>query len=145
MPSMDNVEDYLRSVEEYFYSSLLAVTYSLPDVHEVVNQLWVDISRYGPDLPNVHIPSIGSFQIPPPPPPPPPAPPSSWLSRSVEWVDHHPWKTTGVVAGVVGAGLLVGYGRMLSRRKRLIRAQRINTGDHRQVVGKTSYCRVSCC
>jgi len=135
---MDGVEEYLRSVEEYFYSSLLSVTYSIPDVHEAVNQLWLDISRYGPSLPDVHIPSIGNFQIPPPAPPPPPPAPSSLLSRSADWVDRHPWKTTGIVVGVVGAGLLVGYGKVLSRRRHLSRTQKIQTGEHRQVVGKTS-------
>jgi hypothetical protein len=144
MPSLDGVEEYLRSVEEYFYSSLLAVTYSIPDVHEAVNQLWVDISRYGPSLPDVHIPSIGSFQIPPQPPPPPPPPPPSWLSRSVDWVDRHPWKTTGIVVGVVGAGLLVGY-KVLSRRSRLIRSPKIRIGEHRRVAGRTScYCFPAC-
>ena len=137
MPYLDDVEEYLRSVEAYFYSSLLAVTYSIPDVHEVVNQLWVDISRYGPGLPSfpeVHIPTLGDFQVPPPPPPPPPVP-TSWISRSTHWIGRHPWKSSGLVIGVVGAGLLVGYGRLITRRRHF-RAQ-TQVGQYRQVVGKT--------
>lgn len=141
MPSLDNVEEYVRSVEEYFYSSLSAVTYSLPDVHEVVNQLWVDISRYGPGLPTfpeVHIPSLGEYQVPPPPPPPPPVS-TSWITRSTDWVERHPWKTTGIVVGVVGAGLLVGYRDSLRRRKHTHRNQKAHVVEHRQVVGEFTY------
>lgn len=136
---MDDVEEYLRSVEDYFYSSLLAVTYSLPDVHEVVNQLWVDISRYGPGMPSfpeVHIPTLGEFQVPlPPPPPPPPPMPTSWITRSTHWIGRQPWKASGIVVGVVGAGMLVGYSRLTTRRRHL-RTQRVQIGEHRQVVGK---------
>jgi len=143
MPSLDNVEEYVRSVEEYFYSSLSAVTYSLPDVHEAVNQLWVDISRYGPGLPNfpeVHIPrSLGDFQVPPPPPPPPPIVPSTWLGRSASWVERHPWKVTGVVLGIVGAGLLVGYRDSLSKKRNMYRAQKTQASERRQVVGKPRF------
>ncbi|KDR81713.1 hypothetical protein GALMADRAFT_239864 [Galerina marginata CBS 339.88] len=118
MPSLDNIEEYLASVEEYFHSSLTSVTHSLPDVHEVVNQLWVDISRYGPGMPafpDVHIPSLGDFQVPPPPPPPPPVT-SSWISQSTDFIGRHPWKTSGVVVGIVGVGLLVGYRDSFVRR-----------------------------
>ncbi|KAH9483940.1 hypothetical protein JR316_0003418 [Psilocybe cubensis] len=119
MPSFDNVEEYLASVEEYFHSSLTAVTHSLPDVHEVVNQLWIDISRYGPGMPGfpeVTIPSLGDFQVPPPPPPQPTVP-SNWVSQSTDWIGRHPWKASGIVFGVVGAGLLVGYRDTLLRRQ----------------------------
>lgn len=134
MPALDSVEECLRSAEEYFYSSLLTVTYNLPSVHEVVNQIWVDISRYGPGLPEVHIPS---FQAPPPPPPPPPPVPTPWVTRSTDWVERHPWKATGLVVGVVGAGLLVGYGGLLSRRKRHLRkSQKVHPGERCQVVGQ---------
>ncbi|KAJ3499929.1 hypothetical protein NLJ89_g10012 [Agrocybe chaxingu] len=136
MPSLDSVEEYLQSVEEYFYSSLSAVTYSLPDVQEVVNQLWVDISRYGPGMPafpEVHIPTLGDFQVPPPPPPPPPPP--SWIEQSASLAGRHPWKTTGIVIGVVGAGLLVGYRHSVAKRsRRLYTSQKVHSDERRQIV-----------
>jgi hypothetical protein len=140
MPSLDNVEEYLASVEEYFYSSVTAVTHSLPDVHEVVNQLWIDVSRYGPGMPafpEVHIPTLGDFQVPPPPPPPPPVS-SSWVGNSASWVGRHPWKASGVLVGVVGAGLLVGYRDVFKRRtKHLYTTHKArSTTERRQIVGE---------
>ncbi|KAF8965227.1 hypothetical protein BDZ97DRAFT_1699675 [Flammula alnicola] len=145
MPSLDNIEEYLASVEEYFYSSVSVVTHSLPDVHEVVNQLWVDIARYGPGMPafpEVHVPTLGDFQVPPPPPPPPE--PSSWVSQSADWVGRHPWKTSGIVVGVVGAGLLVGYRDVFVRRTgHLHHARKAQPTERRQIVvvlgGDTPY------
>ena len=141
MPSLDNVEEYLASMEEYLYSSVTAVTHSLPDVHEVVNQLWIDISRYGPGMPafpEVHIPTLGDFQVPPPPPPPPPVS-SSWVGNSASWVGRHPWKASGVLVGVLGAGLLVGYRDVFKRRtKHLYTTHKArSTTDRRQIVGES--------
>ncbi|KIM49354.1 hypothetical protein M413DRAFT_438540 [Hebeloma cylindrosporum] len=147
MPSLDNVEEYLASVEEYFYSSVSAVTHSLPDVHEVVNQLWIDISRYGPGMPafpEVHIPTLGDFQVPPPPPPPPRVS-SSWVGTSASWIANHPWKASGIVVGVAGAGLLVGYRDVFKRRTRnLYTSHKARTAtERRQIVvvlgGDTPY------
>ena len=137
MPSLDNVEEYFAIVEEYFYSSVTAVSRGFP---EAVNQLWVDISRYGPGMPafpEVHIPTLGDFQVPPPPPPPPPMP-TSLLEQSAAWMERHPWKTSGIVVGAVGAGLLVGY-RGLWFRRRHVYATSIKTSssaERRQIVGE---------
>ncbi|KAJ2913715.1 hypothetical protein MD484_g6688, partial [Candolleomyces efflorescens] len=112
MSSRDRIEEYLHSVEEYFYSSVSTITHGLPDVHEVANRLWIDISRYGPGLPafpEVSIPSLGDFQVPPPPPPPPKALPSSFAHSLTSWVQDNPRKASGIVVGVVGAGLFVGF------------------------------------
>lgn len=142
MPTFDNIEEYLAYVEEYFFYSVNAVTHSLPDVNEVVNQLWVDISRYGPGMPafpDVHVPSLGDFQVPPPPPPPPPEP-SSWVGQTTDWVARHPWKTSGLVAGIVGAGLLVGYRDKVSRRaKHIYHRKKSQSPDSLQIVGKWYY------
>lgn len=139
MPTFDNIEEYLAFVEEYFYHSINAVSHSLPDVNEVVNQLWVDISRYGPGMPafpEVHVPSLGDFQVPPP--PPPALEPSSWTGSYADWVGHHPWKTSGVVLGVVGAGLLVGYRERVSKRaKHLYHRKKGNSTERLQIVGRT--------
>ncbi|TFK42479.1 hypothetical protein BDQ12DRAFT_703011 [Crucibulum laeve] len=133
MDAVEKIEEYLASVEEYFFSSLSAVTHSVPDVHEAVNRIWVDISRYGPGMPafpEVHIPTLGDFQVPPPPPPPPPSP--SWIGRSAGWVGKHPWKTSGIAIGVVGAGLLVGYTTMTTKRNTY--RVRVKSTERRQVV-----------
>ena len=139
MPSLDNIEEYFASVEEYFFSSVTAVSHSLPDVHEAVNQLWVDISRYGPGMPafpEVHIPTLGDFQVPPPPPPPPHVP--SWFEKSATWIGHHPWKASGIIVGAVGAGLLVGYRNPWFRRRRVYATSMKTSSsvERRQIVGE---------
>ncbi|KAF8163410.1 hypothetical protein B0H34DRAFT_764941 [Crassisporium funariophilum] len=145
-PSLDNVEEYLASVEEYFYASLSAVTHSLPDVHEAVNQLWVDISRYGPGMPafpEVRIPTLGDFQVPPQPPPPPPST-WSWIDQSSGWIGRNPWKSGGLIVGVVGAGLMVGYRDSLTKTThRLYTTKTQRSNERRQIVvvlgGDTPY------
>ena len=140
MPSLD-IEEYLASVEEYFFSSVTAVSRGLPGVHEAVNQLWVDISRYGPGMPafpEVHIPTLGDFQVPPPPPPPPAMP--TLLERSAAWIGHHPWKTSSIVVGAVGAvgaGLLVGY--RFNKRRHLYATgiKKSSSVERRQIVGES--------
>lgn len=138
----DKVEEYLSVVEQYVSSSISAVTHGLPDVHEVANQLWVDISRYGPGLPafpDVRIPPLGDFQVPPPPARTAP-PPETWLDQSVDWVGRHPWKTTGIaVAGTVGVGLLIHYNapsfNFRRRRHQLHASHKFGLADRRQIVG----------
>ncbi|THU84909.1 hypothetical protein K435DRAFT_783587 [Dendrothele bispora CBS 962.96] len=128
---MDKLEEYLEALEELIYTSLDAAS---PDnVKERLNQLWLDITRYGPaipHLPDVRIPGLGDFDVPPPPPPPPPR---TWTEKTFEWIDNHPWKTGGIVAGVVGVGLLVGYGGVYYR---FVRTRRLKTtsNERRQVV-----------
>ncbi|KAJ8072632.1 hypothetical protein PM082_016191 [Marasmius tenuissimus] len=132
--NMDKIEGYLESLEELIYSSLDAA--SPGAIRETINQIWVDITRYGPSLPNipeVRLPGLGAFEVPPPPPPPPP---SSWYERSLDWAEKHPWKARGVIAGVVGGGLLVGYGGVYMRAVRArntIRSASSST-ERRQVV-----------
>ncbi|KAF5373655.1 hypothetical protein D9758_000779 [Tetrapyrgos nigripes] len=106
--AMDKLEEILESVEEFLSTSLTAP--SPDDVKDRLNQLWADITRYGPtmpQLPDVRIPGLGDFDVPPLP---PPQPPRTRYEDTLEWIDNHPWKATGVALGVVGAGLLVGYG-----------------------------------
>lgn len=141
MSSLDKLEEAVHTIEQYFYSTVSTVTQGLPDVHEVANRLWIDISRYGPGIPafpEVHIPSLGDFQVPPPPPPPPA--PASFIENLGKWVQDHPRKASGVVVGVVGTGLLIGYRRAFPGRpptrtvsNRAIAGQ---SGERRQVVGE---------
>ncbi|KAF5358429.1 hypothetical protein D9756_001467 [Leucocoprinus leucothites] len=139
MDTLDKIEEYLASVEEYFFSSLSAVAHGLPDVHEVADRLWIDISRYGPGLPafpEVRIPSLGDFQVPPPPPPPPTSPAFLWLEKSSDWVAKHPWKTAGFTVSAVGTSLLVGYSITRTRRRgpQRLRSQQAKPSTRRQVV-----------
>ncbi|KAG5636414.1 hypothetical protein H0H81_008155 [Sphagnurus paluster] len=134
--TIEKVEEYLESLEEYFFSSLAAATTDLPNVHEAVNRLWVDISRYGPGMPSfpeIHLPALGDFQIPPPPPPPPPPVHISLFNKSTNWVKKHPWIISTVVVGVVGGGLLAGYGSLHARKRNNYKVKS-QSHERRQVV-----------
>jgi len=134
-PSTQRIEEVLESLEETVYASLSAATPDLPGLQETFNRLWDDVSRFGPNLPDIHVPSLGDFHVPPPPPPPPP--PKTVVERSIDWCQENPWTILG--AGL-GAGLLIGYG---SHKYRVYRRQRgarhISTTsvprERRQVVG----------
>ncbi|PCH37748.1 hypothetical protein WOLCODRAFT_87586 [Wolfiporia cocos MD-104 SS10] len=134
-PTVEQIEDYLESLEELLLSSLQAATPDLPRVSETVQRLWEDVSRFGPQslppLPNVRIPGLGAFEVPPPPPPPPPSIPSSYFP--VGWVNEHPWTSLGISATVVGAGLLAGYG-FRHNHARTARVRTSTGSDRRQVV-----------
>lgn len=139
MDTVEKIEEYVHSLEEYFFSSLSAATTDLPNIHEAVNRLWDDISRYGPGMPSfpeVHLPTIGDFQIPPSPPPPPPLLHSSLVHRSADWAKRHSWL---VSTAVLGTSLLVGYRTFTSssRRKKSHRLRPQST-ERRQVVGESS-------
>ncbi|KAH9950300.1 hypothetical protein B0H21DRAFT_889176 [Amylocystis lapponica] len=112
VPTIEQLEEYLDTLEDYVFSSLQAATPDLPHVSDAIHRLWEDVSRFGPQsmpsLPDIHIPSLGTFEVPPPPPPPPP--PKSFWEHSADWAAEHPWTTAGIGVSVVGAGLLVGYG-----------------------------------
>lgn len=135
MDTIENIEEYLESVENYFFSSLSAATTDMPNVQEAVNRLWLDISRYGPGMPEIHLPSLGNFQVPPPPPPPPPPPHLTWLSRSADCIGRHPWTTSAVVIGVAGAGLLLVYRTIGATKRNKYRIK--TTSERQQVVGKS--------
>jgi hypothetical protein len=142
MDTVEKIEEYFESLEEYVFSSLSAATAEFPSVHEAVNRLWLDISRYGPGMPTfpeMHLPHLGDFQVPPPPPPPPPPPHLTWISKSAHWFARHPWMTSTVVVGVVGVGLLAGYRAADTRKQRRYRVK-AQTSERQQVVGKSSRC-----
>jgi len=139
METVDRIEELFASFEEQVFASLAAV--GLPSFHEVTDRLWIDISRYGPGLPafpEVHIPSLGDFQIPPPPPPPPASAASQWLEKSSNWIGKHPWKTLGMFMSLAG---VAGYLVIQARRKELyrLRRQQLKSSVRRQVVGEPQY------
>ncbi|KAG7089696.1 hypothetical protein E1B28_011351 [Marasmius oreades] len=131
--NMDKIEEYLESLEELIYSSLDAASPGY--IRETINQLWIDITRYGPSLPNmpeIRLPGLGDFEVPPPPPPPPP---SSLYERSCTWAEKHPWKAGGIALGAVGTGLLVGYGGVYMKAVKARKALKSSSStERRQVV-----------
>jgi hypothetical protein len=130
--SQEEIEEYLESVEDYFWSA----TPDLPNVREAFHRLWVDVSRFGPQnlpsLPEMHVPGLGAFELPPPSPPPPP---KSWLENSADWVSLHPWAVGGIVATVTGASLLVGYSSM-HRHARFKKVKPAAIAERRQVISE---------
>ncbi|KAJ3888605.1 hypothetical protein GG344DRAFT_89863 [Lentinula edodes] len=140
MTTIEKLEEYLDALEEYVFASF-AATAPTPGIRESINQLWVDIARYGPTIPasindatmsvRKRIPGLGDFEIPPPPPPPPPM---SWEEKSRDWVENHPWIVGGiVVVGLgVGTGLLAGY--RYHRAARRSRSRPEHSHSRRQVV-----------
>jgi hypothetical protein len=135
-PSVQQIEEVLESLEDIVYASLSAATPDLPRVRETFDRLWDDVSRFGPNLPDIHVrvPGLGDFHVPPPPPPPPP--PKGMVEKLIDWCQENPWTVLGVG---VGAGLLVGYGSHKYRVHRRQRVRHISTTsiprERRQVVG----------
>ncbi|KAJ7510173.1 hypothetical protein B0H11DRAFT_1790392 [Mycena galericulata] len=119
---MEQIEEYLEDMFQ-----------SLENIPHTISQLWLDITRYGPPMPSfpdVHLPGrLGDFEIPAPPPPPPPA---SWIEQSTGWIDKNPKQTAGIVAAVVGTGL-ISYGTVYMRT---LKARRLKekSNERRQVV-----------
>ena len=62
------------------------------------------------------------------------------MESSIDWVSLHPWAVGGIVVGVAGTGLLVGYGSMHKHaRFRKSRAAMTASNERRQVVGEYVY------
>jgi hypothetical protein len=133
IPTVEEIEDYLQSIEGLFYSTVYSATPDLPNFREAVHRLWIDVSRYGPGLPASfpEIPGLGVFEVPPPPPP----VPKSWLEGSTHWVGTHPWTTSGIVVGALGAGLLVSYGVYRMKEAGITKIRAVSK-ERRQVVGE---------
>ncbi|KAI0306402.1 hypothetical protein B0F90DRAFT_1863780 [Multifurca ochricompacta] len=107
----------------------------MPNIQEALNRLWADVSRFGPPIPEIRLPMLGDFEVPPPPPPPPPPLPRSLLDDVTDWAAENPWKATGLGVSVAGVGLLVGYNAYLARTQFRLH-KRYHTAGHerRQVV-----------
>ncbi|KAI0934619.1 hypothetical protein AcV5_006402 [Taiwanofungus camphoratus] len=135
VPTIEQIEEYLESIEEIVIASLNAATPDLPRVSEAIRRLWEDVSRFGPQslsLPDIQFPGLGAFEVPPPPPPPPP--PRSLWAQAADWVSEHPWTAAGISVGV-GAGLLVGYRSFhLKHNARSRRVRATASMERRQVV-----------
>ncbi|GJJ12560.1 hypothetical protein Clacol_006803 [Clathrus columnatus] len=127
--TMEQIESYFISVEEFFSSSLTSVAPDLPHLREAAHRIWTDITRFGPpSLPN--IPGLGSFKIPPPPPPPPlKPPPSTW-----DWLSDHRWIVVGTSAGIISTSILTAYG-LMSFKRYCSRVNESANGKRHQIVG----------
>jgi hypothetical protein len=131
VPSKEDIEEYLRSLDQWVHSSYHAATADIPSMQAIVNRIWVDLGRYGP--PTIPLPGLGVFEVPPPPPPPEPNP--SWLERTGGWIANNRWKALGLgLCIVVGSGLLVGYASAKIRRSRS-RSKHRNGNDRKDVAG----------
>jgi len=135
MPLSEGIQDYIESVEDYVYVSYTSAMAEMPNIHEALNRLWADVSRFGPAIPEIRLPVLVEVPSPPPPPPPPP-PPGSLFNNVTDWVTENPWKASGIGVGVVGVGLLVGYNAYWARtQSRLHKRHHAATHERRQVVG----------
>jgi hypothetical protein len=128
MPTIEQVEEYLEHIEDLLFSSLNAAATELPNISEAINRLWVDISRYGPEIPSfpeVRLP-VGDYRLPPP--PPPPSPPKSVIER----IAAH--KST--IAATLGVGILAAScGALYIKSQSRSRVHARKTSERRKVVG----------
>ncbi|THG99826.1 hypothetical protein EW026_g2587 [Hermanssonia centrifuga] len=142
LPTVENIEEYLQHVEEVVVATVIAAAPDLPNVKQAFQNFWEDINRFGPwksmpSFPEMKKATLGAFEVPPPPPPPPV--PKGFMERSADWVGAHPWKTASIATGIVGAGLLIGYGglryRGVVKSKKLRAAASMGAStERRQVV-----------
>lgn len=145
MPSRDQIDAYISSVEDYVYQSYEFVT-NVDNLNDSVQRLWMHVTRFGPpEMPDIRLPGLGRFEIPAPSPPPPPPPPKAWYEGAADWAGRNKMLTGALCASAVGAGLFVGYG-ILNRSKLQARARRLhknvgsNTSTRRLLVGESSLC-----
>jgi hypothetical protein len=129
--TIEQIEEYLEDMFQ-----------SLETIPSTLSQVWVDITRYGPPMPSfpdVHLPGLGDFEIPPPPPPPPPA---TWIEQSTDWIYNNPRQTAGIITGgILGTGL-ISYGAVYMRSSRA-RKLKEKPQERRQVVGTYSLVWIS--
>ena len=141
MPLPESVQEYLESIEDHIYVSFSSTKAEMPNIQEALNRLWADVSRFGPSIPEIHLPVI--VEVPPPPLSPPPPPPNSLLDDVADWAAENPWKASSLGVGVVGLGLLAGYHAYRARtQSKLHKRHHTATHERRQVVGM--YWPVSC-
>lgn len=135
LPTIDQIDAYLDSVEQIVVTSLSAATPDLGQVSEAINRLWQDVLRHSPQAVPATLKGLGAFEVPPPPPPPPP--PKGLWENTADWVADHPWTVAGLGIGVVGAGLLVGYASPRFHRRTRVGARRHvapTSTERRQVI-----------
>jgi hypothetical protein len=136
---VSQLEEYVEYVEDVVVSSVHAVTPDLVIVREAFGRLWADVNRLWPTAVS-EMKKIPGFEVQMPPPPPPP-PPRTWTQSAADWLGRHPYKAAGIGFGVVGAGLLAGYGGIYMQRNFKLAGLRVaSSGDRRLVVGTPISC-----
>jgi hypothetical protein len=134
MSLSEDIQEYLESIEDSIYVSFSSARAEMPNIHEALNRLWADVSRFGPAIPEIRLPVL--IEVPPPPPPPPPPPSSSIFDNVTDWAAANPWKASSVV----GVGLLVGYNAYRARTQARLQKRAPTTNhERRQVVGTTGF------
>jgi hypothetical protein len=129
----DGIQEHIESIEDYIYVSYSSAMAQMPNIQEALNRLWADVARFGPAIPEIHLPVLIEVPPPPPPPPPPPVPP---LENVMDWAFDNPWKASSLGVGVVGMGLLVGYSAYRAKsQSRSHRRYHAASHERRQVVG----------
>jgi hypothetical protein len=132
MPSLQDVEDAIHSVENY-------IGQQIPIIVQSFHRLAEDLGRFGPPslppLPAIPLPSVGPFISVPPPPPPPPPVPQSLSERVEEWVLKHKLAVLGL-GTVAGVGLASSYLFYANAVNRAAVAGKAKQADKKDVVGK---------
>ena len=146
MPTREQIDAYIASVEDYVYQSYEFVT-NIDAMNDSVQRLWMHVTRFGPpEMPDIRLPSLGLFEVPAPAPrlPPPPPPPTAWYEDAAHWMNRNKALTGALCASAVGAGLLVGYrvsrkAHAKSRRLHNHRTIGVNSSTRRLLVGKSHF------
>lgn len=139
LPTVENIEEYLQHVEQLVITTVSSAAPDLPNVRNAFQRLQEDLARFWPQalppLPDIKMPNLGAFEVPPPPPPLPTS--KSAFERSVDWVGAHPWKAAGLGLGLVGVGALARYGGTYYLHASTSKRHRVNVSstERRQVVG----------
>jgi hypothetical protein len=133
IPSREQIEEYLNELDEWAWRTLQTAAADIPSLDAIANRIWADLGRFGP--PQIQIPGLGVFDIPPNPPPPPD--PGLW-DRTGNWIVGNRWKAFGLGAGfVIGSGLLAGYASSRIRAARRRNKKRVSSqkGERKEVAG----------
>ncbi|EJD05697.1 uncharacterized protein FOMMEDRAFT_139062 [Fomitiporia mediterranea MF3/22] len=140
VPSRDQIDGYISSVEELVVSSYAFIT-DVDAINDSVQRLWMHVSRFGPpEMPDIRLPSLGRFEVPAPLPPPPPLPPTTtWYEDVADWASRNKILVGTMCVGAVGAGLLAGYSassyaRARARARRTQKTIGTSTNNRRLVV-----------
>jgi hypothetical protein len=114
VPSREQIEEYLNELDEWAWRTLQSAAADIPNLHTVANRIWADLGRFGP--PQIPIPGLGVFDIPPPSPP----PELTVWEKTGNWIVGHRWKAFGIgLCVVLGSGLLAGYANSRWRARRV--------------------------
>ena len=145
-PTREQIDEYIAGIEAYVSTSFASVAPDIHGINDAINQLWREVTRFGPpEMPDLRLPGLGRFEVPAPPPPPPPPPvptPPAGFCASVVKLAGKNKKVAGVLCvGALGAGLLAGYSALTYVKGRAQGARRAvgaSAATRRGIVGMLS-------